>query len=99
VIPWIVTYWHLAKANWLQHVNCDYDSLYTTAMNDFNIDSRKLGFNIGYHTAHHWFPGLHWSLLEEFHNTYLASHIPENYYTPIWFSSWFKKKPSKNILK
>ncbi len=87
VVPWMMTYLYLAKANWGQHIGCAYDSVYTTAINDFNIDSCKLGFNIGYHTAHHWYPTLHWFLLEEFHNTYLAPHIPSNYYTPIWFQS------------
>jgi fatty acid desaturase len=89
-VPWLVTYVHLAIASWKQHVDCEYDSVYTTAMNDLNIDSRALGFNIGYHTAHHWYPNLHWSLLEKFHNTYLAKHIPKKYYVPIWFSSWRK---------
>ncbi len=85
-IPWIVTYVYLAVANWKQHVGCEYNSVYTTSINDFNIDSRKLGFNIGYHTAHHWYPNLHWFMLEEFHHTYLAAHVPPSYYTPIWFS-------------
>lgn len=92
VLPWVVTYVHLAIANWKHHVGCDYTSVYTTAFNNFNINSRKLGFNIGYHTAHHWHPSLHWSLLDEFHNTYLASHIPPKYYTSIWFSSWRRMK-------
>ncbi len=90
-IPWIITYIYLALASWKQHVGCEYTSVYTTAINDFNIDSRELGFNIGYHTAHHWYPHLHWSLLEKFHDTYLAPHVPSNYYTPIWFPLWSKK--------
>jgi fatty acid desaturase len=90
--PWLLTYIYLAIASWKQHVNCDYTSVYTIAMNDFNIDSGVLGFNIGYHTAHHWYPTLHWSLLQEFHHTFLAPYIPLKYYTPSWFS-WRKKKP------
>lgn len=95
LLPWVITYIHLAIANWKHHVNCEYSSVYTTSMNDFNIDSCKLGFNIGYHTAHHWYPTLHWSLLEEFHHRFLAPHIPERYYVPLWFSSWFTKKYQK----
>jgi len=85
-VPWIMTYIYLAIASWGQHVNCEYDSIYTSAINDLNPDSGLLGFNIGYHTAHHWHPGLHWSLLEEFHNTYCAPAMSPRYYAPPWFS-------------
>ena len=88
VIPWIVTYVYAAMANWSDHMNCEFSSVYTTSINDLNLDSRKWSFNIGYHTAHHWYPSLHWSLLQEFHDTYVASHVPKSYYTPIWFSSF-----------
>jgi len=92
VIPWIVTYVYAAMANWSDHMNCEFSSVYTTSINDLNLDSRKWSFNIGYHTAHHWYPSLHWSLLQEFHDTYVAPHVPRSYYTPIWFSSFRRRK-------
>jgi fatty acid desaturase len=85
VVPWIVTYVYLAKANWSHHENCELSSVFTTSNNDLNLGSRKWGFNIGYHTAHHWYPTLHWSLLQEFHDTHVAAHLPKSYYTPIAF--------------
>lgn len=35
--------------------------------------------NLGYHTAHHVKPGLHWSKLPEFHAT-IADKIPKHLY-------------------
>lgn len=80
LIPWFLAYTYLAHANWVYHVGCEYDSAYTVAKTDNSFLGRTLGFNVGYHAAHHWHPTLHWSLIKEFHDIYVAPHTPPRYY-------------------
>jgi fatty acid desaturase len=47
--------------------------------------------NLGYHTAHHTRPGVHWSQLRALHDE-LAPHIPADAYVePGWPWRWFGK--------
>lgn len=48
-------------SNWRQHVD---DAGYTTRDHQ-GLLSQSIGFNIGYHRAHHAFPSAHWSRLPE----------------------------------
>lgn len=53
-------------------------------------------FNLGYHTAHHIKPSLHWSKIPEFHKT-IASEIPDNLIFDTFFIS--KKELEQSSAK
>lgn len=77
-LPWIGNAVVPALTNWRHHRGCDFASKYTAANVNLGLFSRALGFNIGYHSAHHDHPGLHWSLLPEcFFREFAASTPPD----------------------
>ena len=85
VLSWVACCIGVPVNNWDHHLECDITSPYTAANTDTRALCTWLGFNIGYHTAHTWFPGLHWSKLKALHEQYLAPHVPEANYRP-WTS-------------
>ncbi len=82
-VTWWAAYIGVPVNNWDHHVDCEYTDEHTSANVDLRLLCRWLGFNIGYHSAHHWRPTLHWSRLEEFHNRRMANKIPTKYYRPV----------------
>lgn len=86
-VPWLVTYLVAPLANWFQHVGC-VGAGYTSANVNLSVLCGILGFNIGYHSAHHMKPALHWSKLAAFHWAEVAPHVPEQYYRPIPLERW-----------
>jgi fatty acid desaturase len=79
-ITWALCSIGIAANNWSHHSECEMDSIYTSCNVNLLSRCRFLGFNIGYHSAHHWHPSLHWIKLPEFHKKHLAKHIPEKFY-------------------
>ena len=63
LVPWVATGLALPVANWRQHQGCSYESPSTSANVNLTALCRTLGFNVGYHSAHHARPGVHWSRL------------------------------------
>ena len=82
-VTWWVAYIGLPINNWEQHVDCAFTSQYTSANIDLRLLCRRLGFNIGYHSAHHLAPTVHWSLLEDFHKKQIEPDTPLRYYRPV----------------
>ncbi|KAK8045197.1 hypothetical protein PG993_005221 [Apiospora rasikravindrae] len=54
---------------------CDMKSKYNFARNFTGPLLNWLCFNNGYHTVHHLYPGLHWSILPQKHQELISSHI------------------------
>ena len=53
--------------------------------------------NLGYHTAHHVKPGLHWSMLPEFHKS-IEDKIPAHLYRqPCIPFKWFPEENNFNV--
>lgn len=69
LLPWYtLVYLFTCYTDYLNHFACgngDFD----TANNSVNYWYNKLGCNFGYHSAHHYKPDAHWSLLPEIHET------------------------------
>ncbi len=80
---WLTCYLFLPVTNWEHHVGCDTSTPLTAANNDLRTICTRLGFNIGYHGAHTWYPGLHWSKLPEFHERYMLRDVPAERYRPM----------------
>ncbi len=80
LLTWVVGWFGAAINNWNHHVGCQYEDDATSANVDLGFMCRGFGFNIGYHSAHHLRPAVHWSLLPELHERVMAPHIPLRYY-------------------
>jgi fatty acid desaturase len=77
-IPWLATAIFLPISNWLQHDGSTYESAATSANVNLGFFSRRVGFNVGYHSAHHVRPAAHWTKLPELHDRLLAGSIPSD---------------------
>ncbi len=75
VVGLLVTSWH----TYYHHSGLDTDDPYQASHNITHRWYNMLTGNLGYHTAHHVKPGLHWSKLPEFHST-IKDRIPAHLY-------------------
>jgi fatty acid desaturase len=66
-VPYLFGQWAILAVNHVQHVGCDPGSKYNHSRNVVGGWLNWWAFNNGYHTAHHFRPNLHWSLLPDFH--------------------------------
>jgi len=98
-LPWVVVIFAMGRNNYSHHVGCAMTTDYDSASVNLRAYSRLLGFNIGYHVAHHIRPGLHWSLLPGFHET-IARNIPaEQYVLPLHLVAARKLRISKAVAR
>jgi fatty acid desaturase len=79
VIPMISGLVCTCWATYFHHCGLDTDDPYQASHNITHRWYNILTGNLGYHTAHHVKPGLHWSKLPEFHAT-IAHKIPAHLY-------------------
>jgi fatty acid desaturase len=61
------------------HAGLDTQDPYAASMNTLNRRFNQLTGNLGFHTAHHLRPGVHWSNLPALHKE-LADKIPAELY-------------------
>ncbi|ETS84326.1 hypothetical protein PFICI_02351 [Pestalotiopsis fici W106-1] len=75
LIPQFYAKYCILSLNLLQHDGCDSSSKYNFARNFTDPLLNWLCFNNGFHTIHHLYPGLHWSVLPQKHRELIAPHI------------------------
>jgi fatty acid desaturase len=75
LVPQFYAKYCILSLNLLQHDGCDMKSRYNFARNFTDPWLNYLCFNNGYHTVHHLYPGLHWSVLAQKHKELVAPHI------------------------
>jgi fatty acid desaturase len=87
--PWLFAQWAIVSINLLQHQDCDFDSRFDHSRNWTGKMLNWCLFNNGFHTAHHLYPGAHWSQLPELHDRRVARHIsPSLIETSLVASVW-----------
>lgn len=94
IAPMILLLVLLLDNTWGQHAGTGLDNHFEASRNVelplYNLTS----WNLGYHTAHHMLPGLHWSKLPELHER-IKGHIPEHLITDTLFLQWRPEKERK----
>jgi fatty acid desaturase len=75
VLPWLGAQLALVGVNLLQHQDCDTASKYDHSRNVTGALANWLLLNNGYHTAHHLWPSLHWSLLPDYHREHVVPRM------------------------
>jgi beta-carotene hydroxylase len=86
IVPQQVSLFSVLIFNYVQHIHTDETDEYN---NSRNIVGWALNFfllNNGYHTAHHLYPGLHWSKLPDKHREIAHRIRPELNEVSLW---WF----------
>ncbi len=79
VLPMINSLLFTAYVTYEHHSGLDTQNEFEASYNNLNTLYNLLTGNLGYHTAHHYKQGVHWSKLPELHAT-IADKIPENLY-------------------
>jgi len=77
---YVITCWH----TYCHHAGLDTQNPYEASHNIMNRSYNILTGNLGYHTAHHVKPKLHWAKLPAFHAT-IADRIPAHLYIEPFF--------------
>ncbi|MEZ4288942.1 MAG: fatty acid desaturase [Polyangiales bacterium] len=75
LVPHFYAQWGIVTMNLLQHDGTDGESRYNHSRNFVGKWINWWTFNNGFHTIHHDYPGLHWSLAPERHAEEIAPHI------------------------
>lgn len=82
VLPMTFMLFHTAWATYTHHAGKKTSSHFVASNNILHRGYNVLTGNLGYHTAHHYKPGVHWSRLPALHES-IAHRIPADcYLTP-----------------
>jgi len=77
-IPHQYAAWGIVGTNYWQHEGCDESHPFNHSRNFTGKLLNWFAFNNGYHGMHHIKPGLHWSLLPEYHERFVVPNIHPN---------------------
>lgn len=76
VLPMPIMHVGLLDNTYMQHSDLDLSSDFTASRNSTSRLYNFISWNLGYHTAHHIRPNLHWSRLPAYHES-IKANIPE----------------------
>ena len=85
LLPAMITLYGTIAATYIHHSGLLTKDHYSSCYNNLNPLYNVFTCNLGYHTAHHLRPGLHWSELPAYHRS-IAHKIDESlcYDLPVW---------------
>lgn len=86
ILPMISSLLFTAWVTYSHHAGLDVDNVFEASYNNMSPIYNLLTGNLGYHTAHHYKQGVHWSLLPELHEK-IKDKIPKNLYTKSFLGS------------
>jgi fatty acid desaturase len=84
VLPMIGSLIFTAWVTYDHHAGLDTPDTFAASYNTIDPIFNTLSGNLGYHTAHHYKQGVHWSQLPELHEK-IKHKIPENLYRESMF--------------
>ena len=79
-VPMALSLVVLAWSTYVHHLGLPTDDALGASYTNLDAWANRWGYNIGYHTAHHLSPGLHWSELRALHERIAAGVPPHCYY-------------------
>jgi len=79
ILPMISSLLFTAWVTYAHHAGLDVDDVFAASYNNVSPVFNLLTGNLGYHTAHHYKQGLHWSRLPELHDE-IKEKIPRHLY-------------------
>ncbi len=82
IIPMLISFVMTCRHTYDHHAGCSEEDEYAASNNITHRWYNILTGNLGYHTAHHLRPGLHWSKLPAFHARIADKIPPENFRGP-----------------
>ena len=85
IFGYLITCWH----TYCHHAGLDTDDHFEASHNIMHRWYNILTGNLGYHTAHHVKPGLHWSKLPEYHAKIVDKIPPHLFIEPCAPFRWF----------
>ena len=80
ILPMITSLIYTSMATYKHHVGLDTQDQFSASHNNLSKLYNILTGNLGYHTAHHYKQGIHWSELPELHDK-IKEYIPAECYT------------------
>lgn len=83
VLPMLFGLFMTAWATYEHHAGLDTDNQFEASFNNLNRWYNLFTGNLGYHTAHHYKQGLHWSKLPGLHEE-IAHQIPDHLIRKTW---------------
>ena len=92
VLPMVISLFLTAWATYSHHTGRSTVSHFAASNNILHRGYNVLTGNLGYHTAHHYKPGVHWSRLPALHAE-IAHLIPANAYLTPGLPWYFGQKP------
>ncbi|MCK4674667.1 MAG: fatty acid desaturase [Gammaproteobacteria bacterium] len=90
ILPMISSLFFTAWVTYAHHAGLDVDNDFEASYNIMTPIYNLLTGNLGYHTAHHYKQGMHWSLLPELHEK-IKDNIPAYLYKTKHLGSGFLK--------
>jgi fatty acid desaturase len=79
-LPMLSSLLFTAWVSYGHHAGLDVDDVFAASYNNVSPVFNRLTGNLGYHTAHHYKQGVHWSRLPELHEK-IKHRIPAHLYT------------------
>lgn len=94
VLPMISSMLYTAWVTYDHHAGLESDDHFEASFNIMNRWFNRLTGNLGYHTAHHYRQGVHWSRLPELHAR-IAHRIPAHLYRKSTFDAFLPDNPEQ----